>query len=68
MINKKQILAICSEFAEEYGFDAEDSKKLAVYTESKYLNELTKILSKKQYKLYSYNVYGNDVLINYIPK
>lgn len=68
MINKEQILAICSEFTEEYGFDIEDLNKLVVYTESKYLHELTKMLDKKQYKLYSYNVYGENVLINYIPK
>jgi len=67
MSNKQEALAICSEFADEYGFDIEDQEKLVVYTESKYLNELKNMLDKKNYRLYSYQVYGTDVLINFIP-
>lgn len=68
MNNKDEVFAICSEFADEYGFDVEDGKTLVVYTESKYLNELKNMLEKKNYKLFSYQVYGTDILINFIPK
>jgi hypothetical protein len=65
--NQNEALAICSEFADEYGFNVEDGETLVVYTESKYLNELKNMLEKKNYKLFSYQVYGTDVLINFIP-
>jgi recombinational DNA repair protein (RecF pathway) len=45
--NQNEALAICSEFADEYGFNVEDGETLVVYTESKYLNELKNMLEKK---------------------
>lgn len=66
--NKEEVLAICSEFSEEYGFDIEDLETLVVYMKSEYLNELSKMLDKKKYKLYSYQVYGDEVLVYYISK
>jgi hypothetical protein len=38
--NKNQALAICSEFADEYGIDVHDNETIVVYINSKYVNEL----------------------------
>lgn len=68
MSNQSEALAICSEFAEEYGINTKDNETIVVYMESKYVNELKNMLEKKEYKLYSFEAYGKDVLINFIPK
>lgn len=65
--NRKNLLAICSEFSDTYGFDVSDLDRLVIYTESKYINELKNILEKQNYKIFSYQIYGNDALINFIP-
>jgi hypothetical protein len=67
MNNQAEALAICSEFADEYGVDIEDGETLVVYMKSEYMNELKNMLFIKNYKLYSFKVYGDDVLINFIP-
>jgi hypothetical protein len=67
MNNENEALAICSEFADEYGIDVEDGESLVVYTKSEYINELKNMLSKKGYKLKSFQVYGEESLINFIP-
>jgi hypothetical protein len=66
--NQSQALAICSEFADEYGIDPHDDKTIVVYTESKYINELKNMLGTKDYKISSFQVYGSDALINFVPK
>jgi hypothetical protein len=66
--NQSQALAICSEFADEYGIDPNDDKTIVVYTKSKYINELKNMLDTKDYKISSFQVYGSDALINFIPK
>lgn len=66
--NRENILAICSEFSDTYGFDVSDLNRLVIYTESKYINELKNILEKQNYRIFSYQVYGSDALINFIPK
>jgi hypothetical protein len=66
--NQSEALAICSEFADEYGINLEDGKTIVVYMESKYVNELKNMLERKEYKLYSFEAYGKDALINFIPK
>jgi hypothetical protein len=68
MSNQSEALAICSEFADEYGIDVEDGNTLVVYTKSEYINELKNMLDRKQYKLQSFKVYGDEALINFIPK
>lgn len=68
MDNQDEALAICSEFAEEYGVDVEDGETLVVYMKSEYINELKNMLGKKQYKLKSFKVYGDEALVNFIPK
>ena len=68
MSDKQDILAICSEFSDTYSFDISDSERLVVYTEAKYINELKNLLEKQNYKIFSYETYGNDALINFIPK
>lgn len=68
MSNQSEALAICSEFAEQYGINVKDGKTIVVYMESKYVNELKNMLEKKEYKLYSFEAYGKDTLINFIPK
>jgi hypothetical protein len=67
MNNQNEALAICSEFADEYGIDVEDGKTLVVYMKSEYINELKNMLERKAYKLKSYKVYGDEALINFIP-
>jgi hypothetical protein len=66
--NKNQALAICSEFADEYGIDPHDNETIVVYTSSKYVNELKNMLDRKDYKLSTFQVYGDDALVNFIPK
>lgn len=68
MDNQDGALATCSEFAEEYGVDVEDGETLVVYMKSEYINELKNMLGKKQYKLKSFKVYGDEALVNFIPK
>lgn len=68
MIDKKNVLAICSEFSDTYGFDISDLERLVIYTDKKYINELRSLLDKQEYKIFSYQVYGKDALINFIPK
>lgn len=67
MSNQSEALAICSEFADEYGVDVDDGESIVVYTKSEYINELRNMLIKKDYKLLSFKVYGDDALINFVP-
>lgn len=68
MDNENEALAICSEFADEYGVDIEDGRTIVVYTKSEYINELRNMLEKKEYKLKSFKVYGDEALINFTPQ
>jgi hypothetical protein len=68
MSNQSEALAICSEFAEEYGLDLKDGVSVVVYMKSEYVNELKNMLERKQYKLKSFKVYGDEALVNFIPK
>lgn len=68
MSNKNEALAICSEFAEEYGIDVHDGETLVVYMSSKYINELKNMLDRKNYKISTFQVYGKDALVNFVPK
>jgi hypothetical protein len=68
MSNQSEALAICSEFADEYGIDAEDNESFIIYMKSEYINELKNMLDIKNYKLYSFEVYGDEALVNFIPK
>jgi hypothetical protein len=68
VINRENILAICSEFSDTYGFDACDLERLVIYTKSEYINELRNLLTKQNYKIFSYQIYGEDALINFILK
>ena len=68
MSNQNQALAICSEFADEYGIDTHHNETIVVYINSKYVNELKNMLDKKDYKLSTFQVYGKDALVNFIPK
>jgi hypothetical protein len=67
MNNEGEALAICSEFAEEYGVDLEDGETLVVYMKSEYINELKNTLERKKYKLKSFKVYGDEALVNFVP-
>jgi hypothetical protein len=67
MSNENEALAICSEFADEYGIDVEDGQTLVVYMKSEYINELKNMLDRKEYKLKSFKVYGDEALVNFIP-
>jgi len=67
MNNQDDALAICSEFADEYGVDIDDGETVVVYMKSEYINELKNMLERKRYKLKSFKVYGNDALVNFIP-
>jgi transcriptional/translational regulatory protein YebC/TACO1 len=66
--NQSEALAICSEFAEEYGIDSEDNDKIVVYMKSEYINELKNMLENKNYKLKSFQVYGDEVIVYFVPK
>lgn len=68
MSNENEALAICSEFAEEYGVDIEDGESIVVYMKSEYINELKNMLERKEYKLKSFKVYGDEALVNFAPK
>lgn len=68
MSNQSEALAICSEFSDEYGIDVDDEKSVVVYIKSEYVNELRTMLERKNYKLKSFKVYGNEALVNFIPK
>lgn len=68
MSNQSEALAICSEFSEEYGVNIHDDQSIVVYMESKYINELKNMLINKNYKIESFQVYGTDALVNFVPK
>lgn len=68
MSNQSEALAICSEFSEEYGVNIHDDQAIVVYMESKYINELKNMLINKNYKIQSFQVYGTDALVNFVPK
>jgi len=67
MSNENEALAICSEFAEEYGIDIEDGQSIVVYMKSEYINELKNMLERKKYKLKLFKVYGDEALVNFVP-
>jgi hypothetical protein len=66
--NLTQALAICSEFADEYGVDSKDKDKIVVRMKSEYINELKNMLENKNFKLKSFEVYGNEALVYFVPK
>ena len=68
MSNLSEALAICSEFADEYGIDSQDNNKIIVYMKSEYINELKNMLENKNYKLKSFQVYGDEAIVYFIPK
>ena len=67
MSNLSESLAICSEFAEEYGVDSIDNNKIIVYMKSEYINELKNMLENKNYKLKSFQVYGDEAIVYFVP-
>jgi hypothetical protein len=66
--NQSEALAICSEFAEEYGIDSTDNDKIIVYMKSEYINELKNMLENKNYKLKSFQVYGDEAIVYFVLK
>ena len=68
MSNLTQALAICSEFADEYGVDSKDKDKIVVRMKSEHINELKNMLENKSFKLKSFEVYGNEALVYFVPK
>ena len=68
MSNLTQALAICSEFADEYGIDSKDKDKIVVRMKSEYINELKNMLENKNFKLKSFEVYGNEAIVYFVPK
>jgi hypothetical protein len=66
--NLTQALAICSEFADEYGVDSKDKDKIVVSMKSEYINELKNMLENKNFKLKSFEVYGNEAIVYFVPK
>ena len=68
MRNLTQALAICSEFSDEYGVDSKDKDKIVVRMKSKYINELKNMLENKNFKLKSFQVYGDEAIVYFIPK
>ena len=68
MSDKNEALAICSEFAEEYGIDVNDGETIVVYMENEYVNQLKDMLIHKKYKMYSFQVYANRALVQFIPE
>lgn len=68
MSNLTQALAICSEFADEYGIDSKDKEKIVVSMKSEYINELKNMLENKNFKLKSFEVYGNEAIVYFVPK
>ena len=68
MSDKNEALAICSEFAEEYGIDVHNNEMIVVYMQSEYINQLKDMLIHKKYKIYSFQIYGNQALVQFIPE
>ena len=68
MSNQTEALAICSEFSDEYGIDMDNEESVVVYMKSEYINELKNMLDRKNYKLHYFKVYGEEALVNFIPK
>lgn len=68
MSNLTQALAICSEFADEYGIDSKDKDKIVVSMKSEYINELKNMLENKNFKLKSFEVYGDEAIVYFVPK
>lgn len=68
MSNLTQALAICSEFADEYGVDSKDKDKIVVSMKSEYINELKNMLENKNFKLKFFEVYGNEAIVYFVPK
>lgn len=68
MNNEDEALVICSEFSDEYGVDVEDGRTIVVYMKSEYINELKNMLERKNYKLKSFKIYGDQVLMDFFPK
>jgi len=68
MSDQNEALAICSEFAEEYGVDIHDGETIVVYMESQYMNQLKDMLIHKKYKMYSFQIYGDQALVQFIPE
>ena len=68
MSNLSEALAISSEFSDEYGVDSKDKEKIIVRMKSKYINELNKMLENKNYKLKSFQVYGDEAIVYFVPK
>ena len=68
MRNLTQALAICSEFSDEYGVDSKDKDKIVVRMKSKYINELKNMLENKNFKLKSFQVYGDEAIVYFVPK
>jgi hypothetical protein len=66
--NLTQALAICSEFADEYGIDSKDKEKIVVSMKSEYINELKNMLENKNFKLKCFEVYGNEAIVYFVPK
>ena len=67
MSNLSEALAICSEFADEYGIDSKDNNKIIVYMKSEYINELKNMLENKNFKLKSFQVYGDEAIVYFVP-
>ena len=68
MSNLSESLAICSEFADEYGIDSKDNNKIIVYMKSEYINELKNMLENKNYKLKGFQIYGDEAIAYFVPK
>ena len=68
MSNLSEALAISSEFSDEYGVDSKDKEKIIVRMKSKYINELKNMLENKNFKLKSFQVYGDEAIVYFIPK
>jgi len=68
MSEQNEALAICSEFAEEYGIDVHNDEMIVVYMESQYVNQLKDMLIHKKYKIYSFQIYGDQALVQFIPE
>jgi hypothetical protein len=66
--NLSEALAISSEFSDEYGVDSKDKEKIIVRMKSKYINELKNMLENKNFKLKSFQVYGDEAIVYFIPK
>jgi hypothetical protein len=67
MTNQDHVLALCSEFSDEYGFDSKDKRTLVVCVKKEYINELKNMLGVKNYKLKKFQVYGDEAIVYFIP-